>query len=302
MVKLEATVQKINNRIHLIDPLVFDTQGYLALYFVSSEKPLLFDVGPSSVSDRVIGAIEGLGFKGTDLQYLFISHVHTDHAGGVRRMSEWAPNAKVVVAQSGARHLIDPTKTYQSFVSLLQEYGSRVGDFKGLSQDRLLMAPVELDLGSEQARVIAASGHAHHQICLKVGRHLLAADLMGSQIMLDNHYLPTSAPPSFDYLKYNEDLDRVLSLDIDSICLAHYGAHPDVTTLITDSIDSVKWLRAQVDPLLKEGLSPEEASEAMIRRHLRSEQRIPYRLAYLHARANILGLIGSLQRIQASRG
>jgi glyoxylase-like metal-dependent hydrolase (beta-lactamase superfamily II) len=301
VVDVDSYVQKVSDDVYLIDPAVFDIKGYLSIYFVAGEKPLLFDVGPSSTADKVVAAVESIGYKGSQIEYLFVSHIHVDHAGAVSRMAEWAHNAKVIVAPSGMRHLVDPSKSYQAFVGLFEEFGRNIGDFPPVPQSRLMNAPVEIKLGSQTGRVISCTGHAHHQICLLLDKLFLGADVLGTQIRLGDRFLPTSAPPAFNYLKYTEDLDTILSLKIEKLCVSHYGVHEDVTGTITKAIDSVKWLRIQTDSLLKEGLSPEEAAETILKRYLVQNQDINYKLAYLHGRANILGLINSVQKIQTGR-
>ena len=60
----------------------------------TSEGLILLDTGLDHLAGQVLDNIRKLGFRPTDIKYIFLSHYHFDHAGGAKRMRE-ASGAKV---------------------------------------------------------------------------------------------------------------------------------------------------------------------------------------------------------------
>ena len=49
-----------------------------------------------------------------DVEFVFLTHVHLDHAGGAGKLMQNLPNAKLIVHPYGAKHMIDPSKLIAS--------------------------------------------------------------------------------------------------------------------------------------------------------------------------------------------
>lgn len=303
MVDLDAYVEEVSQGIYMIDPCVFGSRGYIALYFVTSPKTLLFDVGPSSTAQGVIDAIEGLGFRGDRIDYLFVSHVHVEHCGGLARIASWASNAKIIASPASLRHMADPSRMYQTYLNYYGRFASAIGEFPPLPQDgmrRIVTTASEIPFGDKKALVLQFTGHAHHQICLNLDGVLFGADILGTQLRLGDHLLPTSTPPSFNYTKYTEDLDAALTLNLKLLLLSHYGFHENPTDLVTKAIESLKWLRYQVESLLREGLQAEEVADALLK-DLKHTPPIDPEYARVKARISLLSFINSIIKIRSER-
>ena len=53
-----------------------------------------------------LAALEQAGVAPEDVDWLLLTHVHLDHAGGAGALMQVLPNAKLVVHPRGARHMI----------------------------------------------------------------------------------------------------------------------------------------------------------------------------------------------------
>lgn len=88
--------ERIDERIYriLIPFEELTTTVYLLRY---EEGAALIDSAtyPSDIDGCVIPAIEELGIKKDDVKWLLLTHTHGDHAGGLKRLSELFPNAKI---------------------------------------------------------------------------------------------------------------------------------------------------------------------------------------------------------------
>ncbi|WP_321518362.1 MBL fold metallo-hydrolase [uncultured Bacteroides sp.] len=81
----------------LVDNVVYDrglqAEHGLSLLIDTGESKILFDTG---ASDLFIRNAEILGIDLSKVDYLVLSHGHSDHTGGVRQFQELNPHAKVV--------------------------------------------------------------------------------------------------------------------------------------------------------------------------------------------------------------
>lgn len=59
---------------------------------------ILFDTASSDtdVDEHIAPALEAFGISQADLKYVFLSHGHRDHAGGLKRLMELYPNACIL--------------------------------------------------------------------------------------------------------------------------------------------------------------------------------------------------------------
>src|SRR5688500_17663321 len=68
------------------------------------------DTGPGPAAPRLLGALAEVGLAPEQVDYLFLTHVHLDHAGGAGQLMQALPNARAVLHPRGAPHLVDPAK------------------------------------------------------------------------------------------------------------------------------------------------------------------------------------------------
>lgn len=79
---------------------IFDNVYYVGLHFVSSYLVttsaglVLIDATFGDTADSVLDGLRKLGFKPTDVKYIFITHSHLDHFGGAGKIQE-ATGARV---------------------------------------------------------------------------------------------------------------------------------------------------------------------------------------------------------------
>ena len=77
---------------------------FTTVYVVKTEKGvLLFDAASydCDADDAIIPALASFGVTPADVKYIFISHNHTDHSGGLAKLMTYCPDA-VILSRSGA--------------------------------------------------------------------------------------------------------------------------------------------------------------------------------------------------------
>ena len=107
---MSALFERVIGRIYRLK-MPFDTV-YTSVFLVVSESgAVLVDCATTSadVDGYILPALACMGFKITDLKAIVITHNHGDHAGGLSRVLQYAPDIKVI---REACALFDGLETY----------------------------------------------------------------------------------------------------------------------------------------------------------------------------------------------
>ena len=88
---------------------------------VDQGRAAFIDTGPGPAAPRLLAALDELGLAREQVDYLFLTHVHLDHAGGAGQMMRALPNAQAVLHPRGAPHLVDPSKLIAGTIAVYGE-------------------------------------------------------------------------------------------------------------------------------------------------------------------------------------
>ena len=108
------------------DSRLFTEHG-LSILLQTDRHKILLDTG---ASDVFIRNAEQLGIDLTDVDYVFISHGHSDHAGGLRYFLEYNRQAKVIVS---------PDVMNGRFFSKRENLHSITSEWPEIDNDRLIL-------------------------------------------------------------------------------------------------------------------------------------------------------------------
>jgi glyoxylase-like metal-dependent hydrolase (beta-lactamase superfamily II) len=200
------------------------------------------DVGTSHSAPYLLAALEQLGIPRTAVDYLFLTHVHLDHAGGAGTLIQALPNAKAVLHPRGAPHLIDPGKLIAASKAVYGEmhYQALYGDIAPIPADRVILTTdrQRIDLAGREFEFIHTPGHALHHHCIVDLAHggAFTGDTFGlSYREMDTAKGPfivaTTTPSQFDPDQLIASIDRILSYKPQALYLMHYSRVTDVARL-----------------------------------------------------------------------
>ena len=180
---------------------------------------LVVDVGPANSVGRLIETLMEMNIKRVD--YVLVTHIHIDHAGGLGGFLEHFPKARVVCHEKGIRHLVDPSRLWEGSQKVLGEIAEAYGCPQAVKE--------EMCIPHAQARiknlvVIETPGHAPHYLSFSYGGNLFAGEAGGNYFsVLDTDYLRPATPPRFFLKNFLESVDRLMALEDQHICYAHFG-------------------------------------------------------------------------------
>lgn len=288
-----------SDTVHYVDTGVYDTVEYGSIYLVDAERPALVDSGIGTNYDLILDAMAEVGIDREDLEYVLLTHVHLDHAGGAGHLLTECPNATVLCHEMGVRHLIDPERLIEGTKAAVQDQWQYYVEPEPVPEARIdgLSGGDAVDLGDRALDVIHAPGHAPHQVVYHDGADdlLFSGDAAGIYIPGEDELERTSPPANFDVDQCLADVQTIQDRDPKRLCFGHFGDRAfDQEFLDGYKRTLVEWVEA-----IRQQRERLEDDEAVIRHFVEhAEHRDVWgdERAEAEARLNVRGVLGYLDR------
>ncbi|RPH64502.1 MAG: MBL fold metallo-hydrolase [Burkholderiales bacterium] len=206
---------------------------------VEGGRAAIVDTGSNDSLPHVLAALEARGLGPAQVDWVMLTHVHLDHAGGAGLMMSAFPNARLTVHPRGARHMVDPARLTAATVEVYGEEAARrmYGDVIAVPADRVVETPdgATVSLAGRRFEFLDTPGHARHHVCIVDERsgHVFAGDTFGlSYRELDRDgrqaIFPSTTPVQFDPAALHASIDRLLARAPGAIYVTHFGQVTDV--------------------------------------------------------------------------
>ena len=237
--------QPLGRGVFLIDTLYL-RPGLAASHLVVDDGRAAFvDTGAAPAAPRLLAALDEIGIAREQVDYLFLTHVHLDHAGGAGQLMQALPNARAVLHPRGAPHLIDPTRLIAGSIQVYGEalYRQLYGEIIPIPAERVIVVEdrQRLPLGRRTFEFVDAPGHARHHHC--------PVDLDHREVYSGDNFgicyrefdtgrgpfmLPTTTPVQFEPEVLHATIDRLMSYRPERIFQTHFGPVTDLERLARD--------------------------------------------------------------------
>ena len=252
----------------------FDASYIVTQRAPSSERIAIIDTGTNYSVPRILATLSDLECTSDQVDFIILTHVHLDHAGGAGKLMQACPQAQLVVHPRGAKHMIDPTALRAGAVSV---YGEEIvekdyGQLLPIEAERVLCAEDGhmINLAGRVLVCLDTPGHAKHHITIwdQMSHGAFTGDTFGlSYREFDTEkgpfILPTTTPIHFDPKALRISLKRIMALKPDCIYPTHFSKLTGVPRLyqkLTDMLTQVENLGKSLEKadhrheLLKNGL------------------------------------------------
>src|SRR4051812_27752696 len=152
---------------------------------VEGGRAAVVDTGVNSSVPHVLAALRAKDIAPAQVDYVILTHIHLDHAGGAGLLLSHLPNAMLTVHPRGVRHMVDPSHLIASTEAV---YGTRhmaatYGQILAVPPDRVIETPHEaaIELNGRELIFYDTPGHARHHVCVfdRKSNHVFAGDTFG---------------------------------------------------------------------------------------------------------------------------
>jgi glyoxylase-like metal-dependent hydrolase (beta-lactamase superfamily II) len=214
---------------------------FAASYLVeNSGRALFIDNNTTHSAPLLLKALSRAGLKPEAVEYLIITHVHLDHAGGTSALLRACPNAQVLAHPRAVRHLVDPSRLIAGAQTVygVKDFERLYGRIEPIAETRVrAVADGEtLSFGTNELQFVFTRGHANHHTCILLDRGpnsviftgdsfgLAYPSLQGSGLFV----FPSTSPTDFDAAEARKSIQKILDTGARKAFLTHYGALEDL--------------------------------------------------------------------------
>ncbi len=235
---------KLNDFTYLIDLKTAGYENFIAAYVLREDKVAVVETGPTSSIPNLLAGLEETGIQNEAVNYVMVSHIHIDHAGGAGTLLQNLPNAKLLVHKRGAPHMVNPEKLWVHSREVLREIVDLYGPIQPVPENRVIISEdrMVIDLGEHvKLQVIETLGHAsHHQSFYeKESRTLFLGDAGGIYLKKLDVVIPTSPPPLHLEMKLNS-LEKLMKLEPKLLCYTHFGHADNAVSRLQAYVEQLK--------------------------------------------------------------
>ncbi|WOB07050.1 MBL fold metallo-hydrolase [Piscinibacter gummiphilus] len=255
----------VHHGIHTVDTGFHRPNFDAAYLMVEGGRAAFIDTGTTHSVPRLLAALASAGLKPEDADWVIVTHVHLDHAGGAGALMQALPNARLLVHPRGERHMVDPSALIAgaSEVYGADEVARAYGTIAPIPKERVVVSHdgMAVQLAGRTLTLLDTPGHAKHHHCIwdERSKSFFTGDTFGlSYREFDTAQgpwlLPTTTPVHFDPPALKASVQRLLSYRPESMYLTHYGRVQGVAALGATLLE-------QIDELVQLALPMRDAAD-----------------------------------------
>lgn len=212
---------------------------------IENGRAAFVDVGVNSSVPLLLAALQQFDLDAGDVDTVFLTHIHLDHAGGAGLLMQQLPNARCVLHPRGAPHMIDPAKLIAGTKAVYgdEQTDRMYGEIQPIDATRIDVAEdgQVFSLNGRELQTFFTEGHARHHYCLSdpTSKGVFTGDSFGvSYRELDTaageFIIPTTTPIHFDPAEAHKSVDRIMSYQPERAYLTHYSEVRNLERLAAD--------------------------------------------------------------------
>jgi len=236
------------DHLHCIDldqPSLEGFRKFISCWLFRDDKlTFVVDPGPLSTIPNLLKELARFGIE--NLDYILLTHIHIDHAGGAGALLQEFPDAGVICHPQGIRHLIAPEKLWQGSQSVLGRLAAVYGEIVPVPEERINYTE---SLAAGRIRVFQTPGHAQHHCCYLIDELLFGGEVAGVHCAVEGGiYLRPATPPRFNLEVALDSLQRMIDLQPRTLVIAHHGRVEPAVDYLNIAAKQLKlWVKGVVE-------------------------------------------------------
>lgn len=255
----------------MVDLEPMGIKNLIASYVLKGNKVAIVESGPMASIRNLLAGLREIGIKTKEVDYVTVSHVHADHAGGAGALLRHLPNAKLLAHAKGAPHLVKPKKLWTQTKQILGKVAEMYGEVQPVPEKRIIIGTdgMVINLGEDvELEVLETPGHASHELSFHENndRGIFPGDTAGIYLNEFDMVIPTTPTP-FRLEKALASLNRLVEMTPKKLYYTHFGP-------ADDAVKKLKAYAAQLKlwgKIILEGMESEEELESLYERILEKD-------------------------------
>lgn len=263
--------------IFTVDALYHQAQLASIHLIRANDRIAIIDTGTTNSISQIQHALTALQLDFSHVDYVILTHIHLDHAGGASALMQLCDNAKLVVHPKGARHMVDPQKLIDGTIAVYGEekFKALYGEILPIAAERIIQ-PTEgevIKFAERPLKFIDTPGHASHHHCVIDAQtnSIFTGDTLGVgyRALRDGgkaFVAVTTTPVQFNPRALHASIDKVMSYKPQWVYLTHYSS-------LKPSAQNIAGLHEQIDDFVR---LTQQCSEDRNFEQLLNEQLLEY--------------------------
>lgn len=211
-------------------------QGYASAFLiVEGGRAAFVDTNTAHALPYLLGALDAAGIARDAVEYIIVTHIHLDHAGGAAPLMNACPNATLICHPRAARHMANPTRLVAAVKDIYGDdmFEKLYGKIEPIDAARIrsVVDDETMTFGSRTWMFLHTLGHATHHICIHDSstNAVFTGDSFGLYYdwMTADPKRPfvmcLSTPTEFDAPEARLTVERLLALNAERAYVGHFG-------------------------------------------------------------------------------
>ena len=224
--------------VQLIDCNYLQPQFEGAYLMTEGSRAAFIENNTAHAVPLLLRALEDRQIKPSQVDYLIITHVHLDHAGGSSRLMNACPSAVLLAHPRAVPHLIDPSRLVASAKKVYGEkrFADLYGAIEAIPAERVRAVEdgETLRWAGRDLHFFHTRGHANHHFCVydPASRGVFTGDSFGlaypGMQKRGLFIFPSTSPTDFNAAEAIASVKKIRDCGADRAYLTHFGKIDDL--------------------------------------------------------------------------
>jgi glyoxylase-like metal-dependent hydrolase (beta-lactamase superfamily II) len=240
---------------------------------IEDDRALFIETNTAHSVPILLKSLSKHGLLPEQVEYVIITHVHLDHAGGCSTLMRACPNATLLVHPRASRHMIDPSKLIASAQKVygVERFAELYGVIESIRAERVreMQDGEVLRFGSRELRFIYTRGHANHHLCVYDSGTdgVFTGDAFGlAYPVLQNKGLfifPSTSPTDFNPTEARLSLEKIVNTGATRVYLTHFGEVRDIKAAVAQLREHLDFCEQLLQEAIQSALTSALSEEAL---------------------------------------
>ncbi|BCB03168.1 MBL fold metallo-hydrolase [Bacillus sp. KH172YL63] len=236
------SIHRIDSRISLVDLMDLSMHERTGSYIIKEKSLTIIETSASPSIPHLKKGLSKLNINLEDIQYIILTHIHLDHAGGAGLFLQECPNATVIVHPKARRHLVDPSRLISGAKAVYgDKFDALFHPIIPIPEERIRVMEDRESLDLSETCTLTfyhTPGHANHHFSIldSVSNGMFTGDTSGIQYRVGpkRFYFPSTSPNQFNPDQMRHAIQLYKECRLDRLYFGHFGETDQVTYALSE--------------------------------------------------------------------